>query len=159
MKKFGLLCLTLSALLLSSCVALSRVNDYEEHARAMAGAEEIHMADTESINNVNGQLPDKVYIKTATQTFNKDYQFCLAEGRIFYKSRTGAKGPSEWEPLETGLPGSRTACCQHWIQYKDGALRNRLRKLAVIFHRLVGNLVPVQTDMAYLGCRSKGQEL
>jgi len=107
MKKFGLLCLTLSALLLSSCVALSKVNDYEEHARALAGAEEIHMADTESINNVNGQMPDKVYIKTATQTFNKDYQFILADGRIFYKSRTGAKGPAEWEPLETGLPYSK----------------------------------------------------
>ena len=107
MKKFGAFCLTLSALLLSSCVALSRVNDYEEHARALAGAEEIHMADTESINNVNGQMPHKIYIKTATQTFNKDYQFTLADGRIFYKSRTGAKGPAEWEPLETGLPYSK----------------------------------------------------
>ena len=107
MKKFGLLCLVLSALLLSSCVALSRVNDYEEHAMALAGAEKIHMADTESINNVNGQLPDKIYLKTATQTFNKDYQFCLENGRIFYKSRTGDKGPAEWEPLETGLPYSK----------------------------------------------------
>ena len=99
--------LIIAAVLLSSCVALSKVENYEEKALTMAGAEKIHMAVTEDINNVNGQLPDNVYIKTATQTFNKDYQFCLTDGRIFYKSRTGAKGPAEWEPLETGLPYSK----------------------------------------------------
>ena len=99
--------LLIAASLLCSCVALSKIDNYEEKAKAMTGAEEIHMTDTESINSVNGQLPDKVYIKTATQTFNKDYQFCLADGRIFYKTRNGAKGPAEWEPLETGLPYSK----------------------------------------------------
>ena len=105
-RMFRVLPLIITALF-SSCVALSKVENYEEKAQAMAGAEKIHMEVTEDINNVNGQLPDKVYIKTATQTFNKDYQFCLADGRIFYKSRTGAKGPAEWEPLETGLPYSK----------------------------------------------------
>ena len=99
--------LLIATSLLCSCVALSKIDNYEEKAKAMAGAEEIHMADTESINNVNGQLPDTIYLKTATQTFNKDYQFSLEGGRIFYKSRTGAKGPAEWEPLETGLPYSK----------------------------------------------------
>lgn len=93
--------------LLASCVALSKVENYEEKAKAMAGSADIHMDMMEEIDNVNGQMPDTVYIKTSTQTFNKDYQFCLAEGRIFYKSRTGAKGPAEWEPLETGLPYSK----------------------------------------------------
>ena len=96
-----------AASLLSSCVALSRVNDYEKQALAMAGAEDIHVADTEDINSVNGRLPDTVYIKTATQTFNKDYQFCLVDGKIYYKGRTEEKGPADWELLETGLPYSK----------------------------------------------------
>jgi len=95
--------------LLFSCVALSKVENYEEHALAMAGAEEIHMAVTESIDGVNGPFPDKVYIKTATQTFNKDYQFCLSDGKIFYKGRNPGKGPEDWELLETGLPYSKIA--------------------------------------------------
>ena len=95
--------------LLFSCVALSKVENYEEHALSMAGAEEIHMAATESIDGVNGLFPDKVYIKTATQTFNKDYQFCLSDGKIFYKGRNPGKGPEDWELLETGLPYSKIA--------------------------------------------------
>ena len=95
--------------LLASCVALSRVDDYEERALAMAQTEDIHIDVTEEINNVNGQFPDTVYLKTATQTFNKDYQFCLVDGKIFYKGRTEAKGPADWELLETGLPYSKIA--------------------------------------------------
>ena len=99
--------LLIIASLLFSCVALSKVENYEERALAMAGDREIHMANTEGTDNVNGQLPDTVYIKTATQTFIKDYQFCLVDGKIFYKGRTPAKGPAEWETLETGLPYSK----------------------------------------------------
>ena len=97
------------AFLLCSCVALSKVENYEEHALAMAGAEDIHIDATEGINNVNGQFPDTVCIKTATQTFNKDYQFCLSDGKIFYKGRNPGKGPEDWEILETGLPYSKIA--------------------------------------------------
>ena len=102
-----LLFLAAAVSLLASCVALSKVENYEEKAQAMAGEQKIHMASTEDIDNVNGPFPDNVYIKTATQTFNKDYQFTLSDGKIFYKSRTGAKGPENWELLETGLPYSK----------------------------------------------------
>ena len=95
--------------LLSSCVALSKIDSYEEQALAMAGAEEIYMPPVEDIDNVNGSFPDTVYIKTATQTFNKDYQFCLSDGKIYYKGRRPDKGPVDWELLETGLPYSKIA--------------------------------------------------
>lgn len=104
-----LLCIATAVSLLTSCVALSRVDDYEEHALAMAGAEDIHIAGTENIDNVNGAFPDTVYIKTATQTFNKDYQFCLSDGMIYYKGRNPGKGPADWELMETGLPYSKIA--------------------------------------------------
>ena len=110
MQRMGQVLFLLTAIsLLASCVALSRVDDYEERALAMAQAEDIHIDVTEEINNVNGQFPDTVYLKTATQTFNKDYQFCLVDGKIFYKGRTEAKGPADWELLETGLPYSKIA--------------------------------------------------
>ncbi len=99
--------LLIIASLLFSCVALSKVENYEEHALAMAGDTDIHMDVTEGINNVNGQFPDTVYLKTATQTFNKDYQFFLSDGKIFYKGRNPGKGPEDWELLETGLPYSK----------------------------------------------------
>ncbi len=95
--------------LLSSCVALSKIDSYEEQALAMAGAEDIYMPPVEDIDNVNGSFPDTVYIKTATQTFNKDYQFCLSDGMIYYKGRRPDKGPVDWELLETGLPYSKIA--------------------------------------------------
>ena len=95
--------------LLSSCVALSKIDSYEEQALAMAGAEDIYMPPVEDIDNVNGSFPDTVYIKTATQTFNKDYQFCLSDGKIYYKGRRPDKGPTDWELLETGLPYSKIA--------------------------------------------------
>ena len=95
------------ASMLVSCVALSKVENYEEQAMAMAGNEKIHMDATEEIDNVNGLLPSTIYIKTATQTFNKDYQFCLSDGRIYYKGRSAEKGPTHWEMLETGLPYSK----------------------------------------------------
>ena len=61
--------------------------------------------------NVNGFLPQQVYIKTLTQTFCRDYQFCLVDGLIYYKLMPNAQysNPSidetEWQLLcETGLP-------------------------------------------------------
>ena len=93
--------------LLSSCVSVSKIDDYEESSSALAGIENIHIASKEDTDNVNGRFPDTVYVKTATQTFIKDYQFCLDDGKIFYKGRTEAKGPADWELLETGLPYSK----------------------------------------------------
>ena len=45
---------------------------------------------------------------------------------------------------------SRTACSQHGIGYHDGSLLNGVRKLAVVFVRLMGDCIPVKPDMACL---------
>lgn len=61
--------------------------------------------------NVNGRLPEQVYIKTLTQTFCRDYQFCIVDGRIYYKLMPGAKYSNpglvetDWQLVGgTGLP-------------------------------------------------------
>lgn len=61
--------------------------------------------------NVNGFLPQQVYIKTLTQTFCRDYQFCLVDGLIYYKLMPNAqysnpgRDETEWQLLcGTGLP-------------------------------------------------------
>ena len=36
-------------------------------------------------DNVNGKFPKKIYIKTLTQTFGKEYEFLLDDGKIWYK--------------------------------------------------------------------------
>lgn len=66
--------------------------------------------------NVNGRLPEQVYIKTLTQTFCRDYQFCIVDGRIYYKLMPGAEYSNpglvetDWQLLgETGLPTPRKA--------------------------------------------------
>lgn len=65
----------------------------------------------EETMNINGFLPEQIYIKTLTQTFCRDYQFCLVDGLIYYKSMPDAKyfnsGKNEkiWQLLNgTGLP-------------------------------------------------------
>ncbi len=64
--------------------------------------------------NVNGSFPDQVYIKTLTQTFCRDYQFCLVDGRIYCKlmpdarSKTPGLDESQWRLLGgTGLPAPK----------------------------------------------------
>lgn len=60
---------------------------------------------------VNGIFPDQVYIKTLSQTFCRDYQFCLVDGLIYYKLMPDAgysnpgKDETEWQLINgTGLP-------------------------------------------------------
>ena len=43
---------------------------------------------------------------------------------------------------------SRTACCQHWVADNDGTFFDRARQFAVVFMRLEGFFVTVETDMA-----------
>ena len=45
----------------------------------------VPLALPESNSYVNGIFPDQVYIKTLSQTFCRDYQFCLVDGLIYYK--------------------------------------------------------------------------
>ena len=99
------LCLVIS---LSSCVSMKKLDDYDTAAEQLLGIEKIKMPMCEATENINGILPDTVYIKTPTQTFNKNYQFCLVDGIIYYKGRFSEIEPNDWKILdECGLPYSK----------------------------------------------------
>jgi hypothetical protein len=57
--------------------------------------------------DINGNFPDAVYIKTRTQTFNSYHYYILYQGLIWYKSidRNAGEEPQKWVLFEkTGLP-------------------------------------------------------
>lgn len=57
-------------------------------------------------DNINGDFPDTIYIKTQTQTFSFDYEYLIFNGRVYYKQKGTTK--SDWAPLlGTGLPFSK----------------------------------------------------
>lgn len=71
----------------------------------------VPLAALDETYNVNGPFPEQVHIKTLTQTFSRDYQFCLVDGLIYYKLMPNAKyrnrglDETQWQLLlETGLP-------------------------------------------------------
>ena len=51
------------------------------------GIENPYLSDRPSKENLNGFLPEKIYIKTLTQTFCKGFEFCLVDGRIYVKPK------------------------------------------------------------------------
>ncbi|MDR2607356.1 MAG: hypothetical protein LBC57_03105 [Treponema sp.] len=60
---------------------------------------------TYSEENINGDFPEAVYIKTRTQTFNTYHYYLLHEGRIWYKSIDPSLEPKEWIIFgKTGVP-------------------------------------------------------
>jgi hypothetical protein len=57
--------------------------------------------------DINGDFPEAIHIKTRTQTFNTYHYYLLHEGRIWYKSIDPSLEPKEWIIFEkTGLPHS-----------------------------------------------------
>ena len=65
----------------------------------------LKLEDLPSSENINGDFPDTIWIKTQTQSFSFEYEFLLFNGRVYYKKRGTDK--SAWEPLlGTGLPHS-----------------------------------------------------
>ncbi|MBN1532583.1 MAG: hypothetical protein JXA20_07975 [Spirochaetes bacterium] len=48
-------------------------------------------------------LPDRIYIKTATETFTSRYSFAILDGKIYYRPNTGSGGWLLFPP--GGLPG------------------------------------------------------
>lgn len=71
----------------------------------------VPLATAPSSANVNGIFPDQVYIKTLTQSFCRDYQFCIVDGLIYYKLMPNVqysnpnKDERQWQLLGgTGLP-------------------------------------------------------
>jgi hypothetical protein len=55
--------------------------------------------------DINGDFPEAVYIKTRTQSFNLYHYYIIRDGLIWYKSIDSAKEPQDWMLFEkTGLP-------------------------------------------------------
>ena len=95
--------LFLSALFLSSC-ALTKPfylgADIVPRTAAPQLTEELRQKE-----NVNGDFPAAVYIKTRTQTFNSYHYYILREGKIWYKSIDPSKEPQDWTLFaKTGIP-------------------------------------------------------
>lgn len=58
--------------------------------------------------DVNGAFPERIYIKTLTQTFNESYYFLLSENKIWYKSIDPEGDVPAWTLFRgTGLPSAR----------------------------------------------------
>jgi len=83
-------------------------------------------------------LPSQVIFRSTSQTFNRRYQFALADGRIWYKSNSAVTHISEpWAPLPTStcFAGRVQAISvdddeliavdrDRWIYGMDGALKS-----------------------------------
>ncbi len=58
--------------------------------------------------DVNGTLPPRIYVKTRTQSFNSYHQYAIRDGKIWYKTLDGTRGPPDWSLFgKTGLPENR----------------------------------------------------
>lgn len=74
---------------------------YQSVINSFNAPENNFIADKESSDNINGEFPDQVYVKTLTQTFMKGWQFVLFDGKIYAKE----DGDDEWKLfLKTGKP-------------------------------------------------------
>ena len=88
----------------SLIMANSTINDIKTEIYKI-GTETPKLPDRPEKENLNGFLPDKIYIKTLTQTFCKGFEFCLVDGRIYSKTEED----DNWELfLGKGLPFSKT---------------------------------------------------
>ena len=69
-----------ASILLISC-ASKPADFYSEEMKNLSRlSEKLESAE----NNINGDFPDKVVIKTLSQTFTKDFYFTLHDGKIYY---------------------------------------------------------------------------
>lgn len=59
--------------------------------------------------NINGENPEHIYVKTLTQTFTRDYEFIIKDRKLWFKKKT----ESEWKLYKkTGLPKGSDAVCE-----------------------------------------------
>jgi hypothetical protein len=109
MKTLRIVSLLIVLFSLASCAPSKAIylgpNDFSGSSQISG---EIHNAE-----NINGNFPEAVYIKTRTQTFNLYYYFILHEGRIWYKSTGADKEPKDWALfMKDGLPGKTNAVAE-----------------------------------------------
>lgn len=64
---------------------------------------------SENINSINGKFPEQVYVKTLSQTFMKNWQFVLSDGRIYAKK----DGEENWKLFaKNGKPDDSERICE-----------------------------------------------
>ena len=102
MKQFILF----TCLIFSTSIILANSSSQNIKAEiSKIGTETPKLSDRPEKENLNGFLPDKIYIKTLTQTFCKGFEFCLVDGRIYSKTEED----DNWELfLGKGLPFSKS---------------------------------------------------
>ena len=97
----------LASLLLFSCRSVPYLErDFLENEGAP-----VALPDRPESDNVNGKFPEKIWIKTLTQTFGNEYEFLLDDGKIWYKKISDSRLAEDVAPgwqlyLGTGLPFS-----------------------------------------------------
>lgn len=100
--RISAICLIIISLLfLGSCftgMVNTRMNRVYAQKRADAGP-------SSKTEDVNGEFPETIFIKTSTQTFSDSYYFLLSDGKIWYKSIDPAGDVPNWKIFRsTGLP-------------------------------------------------------
>lgn len=94
---------------LFGCVSSKSQWEFNAYSEKIGEESSLLKFQSNTADNLNGFLPNRIYIKTSTQTFCRDYEFSLIDGYIYYKGRSNAIEPKNWELLTgTGLPHSKS---------------------------------------------------
>lgn len=93
------------SLIFAACSSLPKLNPNERLYIAtineFSKPEQSNIDQKEYAENVNGIFPDEVYVKSLSQTFLKDWQFILSDGKIYAKQ----SGEDRWRLfMKTGKP-------------------------------------------------------
>lgn len=82
---------------------------YQEIINSFNSPEDNHLAGKEKTDSINGDFPEEVYVKTLTQTFMKNWQFVLSDGRIYAKK----DGEENWKLFtKDGKPKNADKICE-----------------------------------------------
>ena len=80
-------------------------NDFSQRAGSLPAGETYYADDVNYAEDINGRLPDAVYIKTRTQSFNLYHYYIVREGLVWYKSIDPENEPKDWTLFAgNGLP-------------------------------------------------------
>lgn len=74
---------------------------YKSIENSLNAPDSLFLQDNSSEQSINGTYPEHIFIKTRTQTFTKDYEFMIRNGKLLFKPKT----ENLWKLYcETGLP-------------------------------------------------------
>ena len=82
---------------LFGCVSSKSQWEFNAYSEKIGEESSLLKFQSNTADNLNGFLPNRIYIKTSTQTFCRDYEFSLIDGYIYYKGRSNAIEPKNWD--------------------------------------------------------------